>query len=67
MKRILLFVATNFAIMIALSIVLSVLGFNGYVKVDPPGRPSSSKGVMGWFQNSECAGAVAMGAVVPLR
>ena len=32
MKRILLFVATNFAIMIALSIVLSVLGFTGYVR-----------------------------------
>ena len=34
MKRILLFVATNFAIMIALSIVLSVLGFTGYVRGD---------------------------------
>src|SRR4051812_22658750 len=34
MKRILLFVATNFAIMITLSIVLSVLGFSGYLKAD---------------------------------
>jgi heat shock protein HtpX len=31
MKRILLFVATNFAIMITLSIVLSLLGFVGYL------------------------------------
>lgn len=34
MKRILLFVATNFAIMIALSIVLSLLGFTGYLRAD---------------------------------
>ena len=30
MKRILLFVATNLAIMVTLSVVLSVLGINGY-------------------------------------
>ena len=30
MKRILLFVATNLAIMVTLSIVLSVLGIGGY-------------------------------------
>ena len=34
MKRILLFVATNFAIMIALSIVLTLLGFSGYMRAD---------------------------------
>jgi heat shock protein HtpX len=34
MKRIFLFIATNFAIMITLSIVLSVLGFAGYLRPD---------------------------------
>ena len=34
MKRIFLFVATNFAVMIALSVVLSLLGFTGYFKAD---------------------------------
>ena len=34
MKRILLFVATNFAIMIMLSIVLSLLGVTGYITAD---------------------------------
>ena len=34
MKRILLFVATNFAIMITLSIVLSLLGVTGYITAD---------------------------------
>jgi len=34
MKRILLFVATNFAIMITLSIVLSLFGFAGYLRPD---------------------------------
>jgi heat shock protein HtpX len=33
-KRILLFVATNIAIMVTLSIVLSLLGISGYVRVD---------------------------------
>ena len=34
MKRIFLFMATNIAIMITLSIVLSLLGFTGYLKAD---------------------------------
>jgi len=34
MKRILLFVATNLAVMITLSIVLGLLGFTGYLTVD---------------------------------
>jgi heat shock protein HtpX len=34
MKRILLFVATNVAIMITLSIVFSLLGFTGYLRAD---------------------------------
>ena len=34
MKRILLFVATNLAIMITLSIVLGLLGFTGYITAD---------------------------------
>jgi heat shock protein HtpX len=34
MKRIFLFLATNFAIMITLSIVLSLLGFTGYLRAD---------------------------------
>jgi heat shock protein HtpX len=34
MKRIFLFLATNLAIMITLSIVLSLLGFTGYLTVD---------------------------------
>ena len=34
MKRIFLFMATNIAIMITLSIVLSLLGFTGYLTAD---------------------------------
>src|SRR5215210_7576017 len=34
MKRLFLFLATNFAIMITLSIVLSLLGFTGYLRAD---------------------------------
>src|SRR6185503_661945 len=34
MKRILLFMVTNFAIMITLMFVLSLLGFTGYLRAD---------------------------------